>query len=324
MIKRPLKILFVTAMYPHPENPGYGAFVMHQAEHLRLLGHCVDVLDFLGYRSKLNYIKAGLDVFQKTGLDSYDVVHAHYGLSGLPALFRWRTPLVVTLHGSDVLVGKLEPLISRCVCRFADAVIVVAKHIARVVPGHLIPCGVDFEVFKPHDQAKARARLQFPRDRKLVLFPFDPAKGVKRHDLAKAAVDRLALNGHDVGLLVVSGINNTEMPLYYSAADVMILCSDSEGSPTSVKEALACNLPVVSTDVGDVREIMRGIPGTFICSQTVEALADGLDQVLRRKPAFVFDSCSAMQRYDQRHTADSIVNVYREVIRKQNHRFSPT
>lgn len=84
---------------------------------------------------------------------------------------------------------------------------------------------------------------------------------MKRYDLATAAVDRLALKANDVELLVVAGVKNALMPWYYSAADAMLLCSDSEGSPTFVKEAFACNLPVVSTDVGDVSEIMRGIKG---------------------------------------------------------------
>lgn len=303
-------------MYPHPENPAYGAFVMHQAEQLKKFGHHVDVLNFLGYRSKLNYLKAALDVFRSTYHGSYDVVHAHYGLSGLPALFRWRTPIVITLHGSDALVGKIEPLISRFVCRFANSVIVVAEHIVKIVHGYVIPCGVDFEFFRPYDQITARNRLKLPMDKRFVLFPFDPAKRVKRYDLAKVAVDQLASKYKDVELLVVNGVENTLMPWYYNAADVMLLCSDSEGSPTSVKEALACDLPIVSTDVGDVREIMHGISGIVICSQSVNAIVDGLGQILSQKSEFIFDSRSAISRYDQRRIVESIVGVYERVIRR--------
>lgn len=288
---------------------------MHQVKQLKQLGHRVDVLHFPGYRSKWNYLKAALGVIRRTWSVSYDVVHAHYGLSGLPALFRWRTPLVITLHGSDALVGKIQPAISRFVCRFANAVIIVSKKMASVVPGEVIPCGVDLEMFKPHNRAEARAKLGLSMNRRLILFPFDPHKRVKRHDLAKAVVDRLALLGYDIRLLVVSGVKNDEMPWYYSAADAMILCSDSEGSPTSVKEALACNLPVVSTDVGDLREIMNGIPGTKICEQSVEALAEGLDQMVCQRSNVVFDGRSAMRRYDQRRTAESIVAVYERVCR---------
>src|SRR5207302_6801246 len=110
--------------------------------------------------------------------------------------------------------------------------------------------------------------------------PFDPARLVKRYDLAKAAVEQVTQTGLDVELVAICDVENREMPWYYSAADAMILCSDREGSPTAVKEALACNLPVVATDVGDVREILNGVPGTRLCTQDVSELARNLRELL--------------------------------------------
>ena len=135
-----LKILIVTAMYPHEGNQGSGAFVMQQVEQLRALQHQVDVLHFTGYRSKLEYVKAALEVRRRTRRAKYDVVHAHYGVTGIAGIFRSHTPLVVTLHGSDALLGWLEPTISRFVCRCADATIAVSKKIAAKIPGDIIPC----------------------------------------------------------------------------------------------------------------------------------------------------------------------------------------
>lgn len=313
---RSLRILFVTNMYPHPGNPVSGPFIMDQAESLRRLGHCVEVLNIAGY-PKFKYVEAAFKVFFRTLRYRYDIVHAHYGLSGFPALFRWRTPLVITLRGSDALVGKIEPLISHFVCHFADEVIVVSQEIASRFFGEVIPTGVDLEKFRPYDKKLARSRLSLPLNKRLVLFPFSPNRKVKRIDLAKRAVERLKSLGHDAELLVVSDVVHQEMPWYYSAADAMILCSDSEGSPNSVKEALACNLPVVCADVGAVREIMNGIPGTKICKQDVEALAKGLDEILRQEPSFVFESRSAMRRYDQRRIAESIIEVYDSVLQRK-------
>ena len=256
-----LKILVVTAMYPHPGNEGFGAFVEQQVEQLRVLGHLVDVLHFPGYRSRLEYVKAAVEVSRRTRREHYDVVHAHYGVTGLTGLFRNGIPLVVSLHGSDALIGWHEPLISRIVCRLADATIVASRKIADRIPGEVIPCGVDLSVFEPKPRAEARHRLKLKSERKYILFPFNPGRGIKRFDLASGAVANLALEGVDIELLTVSKIPNREMPWYYSAADAMILPSDSEGSPTAVKEALACNLPVVSTNVGDVTEITQGIAG---------------------------------------------------------------
>ena len=312
-----LKILIVTAMYPHAGREGYGAFVRQQVEAVRNLGHTVEVLDFRGYLSKLQYLKGAVDVYRRTRRTQYDLVHAHYGLAGLPALFRARAPLVVSLHGSDALIGRLEPWISRFVCRRADATIVVSAKIAAKIPGLVIPCGVDLDMFKPIARATARERLKLANDRKYILFPFSPARRIKRFDLAQAAVNQLAAEGMKVELLTISNVPNQEMPWYYSSADAMVLCSDSEGSPTSMKEALACNLPVVSVDVGDVREITAGIPGVEIVPQTAQALAMGFRRVLETPPEFRFQGREAMQRYSQSQIAEAIVRVYERVLERE-------
>jgi glycosyltransferase involved in cell wall biosynthesis len=313
-----LRILVVTAMYPHPGNDGFGAFVMQQVKQIRALGHQVDVLHFPGYRSRLEYLKAAVEISRRTRRENYDVVHAHYGVTGLPALFCNGTSLVVSLHGSDALVGWHEPVISRIVCRLADATIVASKKIAERIPGEIIPCGVDLTVFEPKPKAEARQRLELEPRRKYVLFPFDPARSIKRLDLASGAVAKLAAEGVDIELLTVSKVPNAEMPWYYSASDAMILCSDSEGSSTAVKEALACNLPVVSTNVGDITEITEGIAGIEIVDKTPDALAGGLKRVLFPPADFTFNGRAAMGRYSQPKTAEAILQVYRRVIERRD------
>src|SRR5580704_2056272 len=195
---------------------------------------------------------------------------------------------------------------------FADAVIVVSKGISARIAGDIIPCGIDLEVFKPIDRTAARMRLGLPLRGKLVLFPFDPLRKIKRYELARAAVD--TLSDPDAQIITVCGKRNEDMPWYYSAADVMVLCSQSEGSPTSVKEALACNIPVVSTDVGDVREIIDGIDGCEICGEDRVSLAQGLKRVLGRQSEKPFEGRSFMQRYDQSRVVAAILKVYERVI----------
>ncbi len=308
-------MLFVTNMYPNRANPASGTFVWQQAEHLRKAGHQVDVLHIESGQSRLKYLTSLFDVLARTRRGSYDVVHAHYGLSGFPALFRYRTPLVITLHGSDALVGRLQPLISKTVCAFADAVIVVSKGIAARIAGEIIPCGIDMELFRPHDRTVARLRLGLPQHGKLVLFPFDRQRKIKRYPLAQAAI--AALLDPEVHILTVCGKPNEDMPWYYSAADAMILCSESEGSPTSVKEALACNIPVISTDVGDVREIMDGIDGCEICPPSAESLAYSLRRALDRPVEKPFEGRLSMVRYDQSRVVEAIVKVYERLIHER-------
>lgn len=304
----------MTNMYPNPERPGYGAFVEQQAEHLCKFGHTVDVVNILGFQSKLNYLKGVLEVLRKTSRVAYDIVHAHYGLSAFPAWFRLQAPLVVTLHGSDVLGSSFESFCSQGIWRFADAVIVVSEEMRSRIPGIVIPCGVDLNVFRPYDRDEARARLGWPKDKYLILFPFDPARLVKRYDLAQAAVEQVAQEGIDIELVTICRVENHEMPWYYSAADVMLLCSNREGSPTSVKEALACNLPVVATDVGDVQEILRGVAGTRICRQEVSEIAGNLREVLDISRNGGCTGRAAMLRYDQARTVEKIISVYHDVL----------
>lgn len=309
-------LLFVTAMYPHPARPGSGAFVMHQVEALRALGHRVDVVHVKGYSSRWNYLRGAAAVLRATWSGNYDVVHVHYGITGLCALVRWRTPMVVTLHGSDVLRGRLQPLVSRLVSALADATIAVSPAVNDVCAGTLIPCGVDLEVFRPKNQQSARRALGLPAGGRIVLFPFDPERRVKRFDIVSAAVRKLGEQGLGVVLLPVWNAPNGQMPLYYSAADAMVLCSDTEGSPTSVKEALACDLPVVSTDVGDVREVTRGINGVEICEQDANSIAGGLARVFARDRATTHDARSAMARYGQHNTAEALIRVYERVLER--------
>jgi teichuronic acid biosynthesis glycosyltransferase TuaC len=311
-----MRILCVTNMYPSNERPGYGAFVFQQVEQLRKIGHVVDVLSIQGFKSKASYLKAAWQIMRATSNTRYDIVHAHYGYSAFSALIRRHAPLVITLHGSDVLGGIIERVLTKGIIRFADAVIVVSEEMRRRVPGVVIPCGVDLTLFRPLNRDEARARLGWPKDRRIILFPFDPARPVKRYDLAIAAVARLVHQGVDAELVVVFNVANCEMPWFYSAADAMLLCSDREGSPTSVKEALACNLPVVATNVGDISALLGGVAGTRICSQEVEALAHGLRYVVEATRREKFKGRAAMSRYDQGVTIQRVVEVYNETLRR--------
>lgn len=310
-----VRILCVTNMYPSPQRPGSGAFVCQQVEQLRRFGHTVDVIDILGSQSKMNYLRCTLDVVRMTSAVAYDIVHAHYGYSAYPAMFRLRAPLVITLHGTDVIGQSIfERLSTRAVSHFADAVIVVSEELRRRIPGIVIPCGVDLGVFKPYDRDKARARLGWPKDKHIVLFPFDPARPEKRYDLARASIERLVQEGVDAELMTVVNVPNGEMPWCYSAADALLLCSDYEGSPTSIKEALACNRPVVATDVGDVGELLNGIAGTRICPQDAGTIARNLREVFDWSRSSEFRGRAAMARYDQVLTMEKIVGVYDDVL----------
>lgn len=293
-----MHVLMVTSEWPTPEHPERVPFVVQQVESLHHRGIEVEIFSFRGDRNPFNYAGAWWDLRKKHNLKSYDLIHAHFGQSGLLALGT-RLPLVVTFHGSDLQgivdsdgnysqIGYLQQLVSRLVAHYATEVIIVSEHLKAFLPrrvarfSHIIPGGVDFEIFDTMSQNKARQELGLPMERHLVLFPADPKRPVKRYRLAQQAIQWINEHGDlEVELVVLSGVSHDEVPIYMNACDALILTSKHEGSPTVVKEALACNLPVVSVDVGDVRVRIEDIEGCFVCKDDeISTIATNLRRVL--------------------------------------------
>jgi len=262
----------------------------------------------------------------------YDLVHAQFGQSGLLALPK-RLPLVVTFRGSDLLgivsdvdgrytwKGRVLQRLSRLVALNADAVIVVSEHMKRSlppsVPAVVIPSGLDLELFRPMPRDAARHALKLPLDRRYVLFVGNPAQARKRHALARRAVE-IVNHSCPVELVTAWGVTHTDVPLYMNACDALICTSSQEGSPNVVKEALACELPVVSVPVGDVPLRLRGIEGCEVCADDQpETLAAALDRVLRRGARI--RSRGGVAELDERSMAQQVIEIYRSVLNGAHH-----
>lgn len=291
-----------------------------------MAGLQVDVFSFRGGKNPLRYLRAWYQVRRCLRRNAYDLVHAHFGQSGILA-FPKRIPLVVTFHGSDLegiigskgqytFAGHVLRSLSKVVASLADEVIVVSASLAKHLPKrrsyHVIPGGVDLDLFKPLSKEEARDALKLPQERSLVLFVgriHHPEAPRKRYDLARQAVGHLS-SQYDLDLVVTKDIPHDIMPLYMNACDVLLLTSLHEGSPTVVKEALACNLPVVSVAVGDVRERIGGIPGCIVCNDDLsETIAAGLAKVLSRN--ILFNSRNVAEKeLDERILAKKVIDVY--------------
>jgi glycosyltransferase involved in cell wall biosynthesis len=230
-------------------------------------------------RSALDYLEFYPRVLRQS-FGSYDLIHANYGLTGPAAILQPNLPVVLSLWGSD-LFEKYGPLSQRC-ARHADAVIVMSEEMARElrVPAHVIPHGVDLERFKPIPKPAARELVGWRDDARHVLFPYPKQRDVKDYPRAERIVEAVRQRVDEpVELHTLFNIPHEEMSNYYNAADVLLLTSRHEGSPNSVKEAMACDLPIVATDVGDVRERIEGVDLSFVC-RTDEELIDGVCAVL--------------------------------------------
>jgi glycosyltransferase involved in cell wall biosynthesis len=317
-------------MWPTEERPWYGSFVRSQAESLRRLGVSVDVHPIRGHESRLAYAAAIPALRRRTRrAGAYDLVHAHYGHSGLVArLAAPRLPLVLSYCGDDLLgtrdaTGALTPrsrveaAVFRRLARACDATITKSREMEERLPAsararnHVIPNGVDLERFAPVPRDEARSRLGWGGER-VVLFAADPAVATKNHALAAAAVERLGGELPDVRLHVASGTPPDEMPLVMSAADALVLTSRSEGSPNVVKEAMAAELPVVATPVGDVRERIGGVDGCHVKPPEPDAIAAGLAAALRsgRSP----EARRAVAAIGLERVAERILAVYEEAV----------
>lgn len=289
-----MRVLVLTAMYPSADKPAAGIFVKQQVDSLVAAGIEVEVLAFEGLRSARNYLRAGFALRRRLRGEDFDLVHAHYGLTGLPAAMQRRVPFVLTYHGSDLLgepgaygrynfKGRLKVLLGQMMGRLAAGRIIVAEVLRPRLLGlgaEVIPMGVDLNLFRPLPRAQARAALGLDPGRRIVLFVANPANLVKRYDIAQAATELLAAEVPRLELLPIWGLDHAQVPLYMNAADVVVLTSMHEASPCAIKEALACQVPIVSVDVGDVRERIAGVSGCYLCGKSPEEVARGLRRAL--------------------------------------------
>jgi teichuronic acid biosynthesis glycosyltransferase TuaC len=323
-----MKILIVTSEWPQFPGSQVGLHVVNQINYLQEAGLLVDVYHFLGHQNPFNYLRAICE-FKKINLRPYDLIHAHHGQSGIVALSQRQRPVVVTFHGSDLqgirdtrgmvtTLGYILQLTSQWVAKRANRIILVSQHLADYLPVQrpykVIPIGIDLDLFQPFPADEARRALGLPEWGKLILFVGDPQRTEKRYWLAKSAIDACIKGGSsDAKLVVANNIPHERMPLYMNACDALLLTSSTEGSPTVIKEALACNLPIVSTDVGDVRTRLSNIDGCMVCSDdSITSIAQALANVLQTSRRI--RGRESVLDLDERRLVRKVMAIYHEFL----------
>lgn len=269
-----MKVLFVSS---GKENGVPGTIVHAQGKSISDEG--IDLDYFTICRKGLNgYLSEIIRLRKFLNNSSYDIVHAHYGLAGIVALIARRNEkIVVSFMGDDLLgtnsyggditylsqwLAKINTLLAK---RFYNRTIVKSMEMFTLLnnsSSNIIPNGVDIDLFKPNDRLIACNNLGFDFSLKYIIFVSDPTRVEKNYSLARSAVERLSFN--NVRLLPVHGIRHVDLVNYYNAACVVVLTSYHEGSPNVIKEAMACNCPIVTTDVGDAKLVIGKTEGCFI------------------------------------------------------------
>jgi glycosyltransferase involved in cell wall biosynthesis len=294
------------------------AYIFDQYKGLKKLGFHVELF-FIQGSGITAYLKAisKLRAFLKK--NSYDIVHAHYGYCGLVAGLVSPFPVVVTYHGTD-LTESLSRVISCVSVRLASWNIFVSKRLfERVIPSpksrySILPCGVDLDVFFPKSKIQASAELGWDPKRKRVVFSSSFDNPVKNFPLAKSALDMIPDVGFD--LIELKDKRRKEVALILNASDVLLLTSHSEGSPQIIKEALACGCPIVSVDVGDVRERIAGKQNCFLVKNDPEHIADALKKSLNS--AERSNTPGIHKNLDNRSIIEHLSKIYHTVTSTRN------
>lgn len=303
-------------MYPSRERPEFGVFVRDQLEALcRIDGIEAELFAFEGggmraYKRQIRKLRKHLKDHD------YDVVHAHYGLTGWVARRAKAKPLVVTYHGTDLRNEKVRKW-SRRLAKKADQAAVVSAELGNELadikklkrPIAVLPTGVNLERAMQLDRTQCRQKLGIDPEGSFVLFPADPARPEKRFDRAQELLEPYP----DVELLTLGGISPSEVSTWINAADAVIVPSDYEGFGLATIEALACNVPVIATPTGIAPEALAGIAGTYCVPFDLMTWRTGLEKILEDPDPRIAGAARA-EHFSSDAMAERVAAVYAEVI----------
>lgn len=243
----------------------------------------------------------------------FDLIHAHYGLSGLLANMQRKIPVITTFHGSDVHYKK-NRLLSFFTSRLSHhSILTNTKQIKLLKLKNnysVIPCGIDLETVRPLPKYECRKKMGYKENDKLILFSSSFKREIKNYPLAKNAVELL---DDDVQLIELDGYTKHEVSLLINASDLVLITSFNETGPLIAKEALACNVPVVSTDVGDVKDLINDVKNSYITAYDPNDVAEKIKLILNNKS--MCEGRRKVESCDLKIVSDQIINVYKNIIK---------
>ncbi len=303
-----MKILIVCSGNSGSISP----FVKEQGESLQYHDINIDYFLIKG-RGIIGYLKNLPILRKKIKSQKYDLIHAHYGFSGLLASFQKMVPTIITFHGSDINIRKHRKF-SYVASKLSVENIFVHPALPKKIKYnrkrvYIIPCGVNLQTFYPIDRDQCRQKLGFKNNERHILFSSSFDNKVKNYPLAKRAIN---LVDKDINLIELRGYSREKVNLIMNAVDLLLVTSHGETGPLVVKEAMACNIPIVSTDVGDVKEVISNTEGCYICSYDPENVAEKIKRAIEFGKRT--DRREKIKDLDEKIIAQKIIDIYTEVL----------
>jgi teichuronic acid biosynthesis glycosyltransferase TuaC len=289
-------------------------FVQEQGEALNKLGILVDFFPIRG-KGIRGYLK-NIFILRKYLKDNhYDILHGHFIWSILVCLFQPKIIKVGTFHGSDLNNQTSRFIADKVVMPQLDLSIVVSKKMADLVSGHetlVIPCGVDFDTFSPIRDINSISNPLIKEGKVNILFCAYFERPVKNAQLAFHAIELLA-GKYQINLIELKALSRQEVNILLNLVDLVLMTSLTEGSPQIIKEAMACNCPIVSTDVGDVRDVLMGVDGCYITSFEPKNVAENIENAIQfTKPT---DGRNRIRHFSNQIIAERIRFEYERLMK---------
>jgi hypothetical protein len=310
-----MNIIFVSRTHSGHPNP----FVKEQADNLAK-NFDIDINHFLIRSGGIGgYLKATIDLFYFTREHKTDIIHVHYGLSALVVvinkfLFMKKYKIIITFHGSDINKA-LERNFSLFASHFAAHNILVSTKMSRFFKNNysVIPCGIDINIELAFREQTRQENLWNNNDF-IVLFSSGFDRPEKDPAFAFQVINEFKnASQKNIKFLELKGYNRTQITKLMQAADVLILCSKREGSPQVIKEAILNSLPVISNDIGDVKQICSGVDNCFVIQKNVQEYVKYL-KLVSQKQVRIQNRKPVIEKFDNNVISNRIFAIYNGVL----------
>lgn len=318
----------VLSIIPGPDSGTNMVFARRQIASLRKYGIEIETYHIKSRTFLPSLVKTIFEIKKKIWSFKPDLIHANYGtMTAFLAAFTNCRPLVITFHGSDVNKtpsdGIIRDFLGRVLSNVAALRATNLICVSRNVKNNLwwkqdivkiIPCGINIDEFNVMDKKLARRELGWEDSELVVLFNANNPK-VKRLDIAEKTIKIVKYSWPNARLHILRNVDPHLIPFYINASDCLLICSDSEGNPMIVREALACNLPIVGVDVGDIAEVLKDIKCTYIVEKEPNSLAMAIAEV------FVCRVCSdgrkqlIEKKLTEKDIAEEIYTTYKRILK---------